>query len=147
MDHHCPWVNNCVGFYNSGHFIRFLFFVDLACTYHVTMLTRRVFDALGKRYWDSNDTMELLFVVLNYVTCIPVLLLVGGFRCAILLHPFLAYMPTEAGSLYHFYCVLGNTTTIEGCEKDKVATLIRRGKIRAIKFPYVCTALQPFLWF
>ena len=43
----------------------------------------------------------------------------------------------EMGSLYHFYCILGNTTTIEGWEKDKVATLIRRGKIRAIKFPYV----------
>jgi len=55
---------------------------------------------------------------LNYVTCVPVLLLVGGF------------------SLYHFYCILGNTTTIEGWEKDKVATLIRRGKIRAMKFPY-----------
>jgi hypothetical protein len=44
-------VNNCVGFYNYGHFIRFLFFVDLACTYHVIMLTRRVFDALGEQYW------------------------------------------------------------------------------------------------
>ena len=44
-------MNNCVGFYNYGHFIRFLFFVDLACTYHVTMLTRRVFDTVGKHYW------------------------------------------------------------------------------------------------
>ncbi|KAI0297589.1 DHHC palmitoyltransferase-domain-containing protein [Multifurca ochricompacta] len=116
--HHCPWVNNCVGFYNYGHFIRFLFFVDLACIFHVTMITRRIFDTLGKHYWDSSDTTELLFVVLNYVTCVPVLLMVGGF------------------SLYHLYCILGNTTTIEGWEKDKVATLIRRGKIREIKFPY-----------
>ena len=48
-------------------------------------------------------------------------------------------------SLYHFYCIAGNTTTIEHWEKDKVATLIRRGKIRAIKFPYVRNfALSPF---
>jgi len=133
-DHHCPWVNNCVGFYNYSHFIRFLFFVDLSCTYHVIMVTRRVFDTIGKHYWvrhmrfcpqhsqtffqDSSDARELLWVVMNYVTCVPVLLMVGGF------------------SLYHFYALLGNTTTIEAWEKDKVATLIRRGKIREVKFPY-----------
>jgi palmitoyltransferase len=35
-------------------------------------------------------------------------------------------------SLYHFYSLLGNSTTIEGWEKDKVATLVRRGKIREV---------------
>jgi len=32
--------------------------------------------------------------------------------------------------------MMGNSTTIEGWEKDKAATLVRRGKIREIKFPY-----------
>lgn len=57
----------------------------------------------------------MVFLVLNYALCIPVLLLVGMF------------------SLYHFYCLSINTTTIESWEKDKVATMIRRGKIREVR--------------
>ena len=42
IDHHCPWINNCVGHFNHGHFIRFLFFVDVACSYHIVMVTMKV---------------------------------------------------------------------------------------------------------
>ncbi|KAJ7193293.1 zf-DHHC-domain-containing protein [Mycena pura] len=118
MDHHCPWINNCVGHFNHGHFIRFLFYVDLACSYHLVMVSRRVFTSLGGRYWDEPDTVELVFIILNFVTCIPVLLSVGAF------------------SLYHFNALMNNTTTIEGWEKDKAATMVRRGKIQEVKFPY-----------
>jgi hypothetical protein len=58
-------------------------------------------------------------LVLNLATCVPVWLAVGIF------------------SIYHVYCAVGNSTTIEGWEKDRVATLVRRGKIRHMKYPYV----------
>ncbi|KAF9778223.1 zf-DHHC-domain-containing protein [Thelephora terrestris] len=118
MDHHCPWVNNCLGQHNYAYFIRFLFYVDLACSYHLLMITYRVLSTAEGNYWIEPDTIEVFFIVLNYVTCIPVLVGVGIF------------------SLYHFYCLMGNSTTIEGWEKDKVATLVRRGEIREVKFPY-----------
>ncbi|KAG6337063.1 hypothetical protein ID866_2016 [Astraeus odoratus] len=105
MDHHCPWVNNCIGHFNHGHFIRFLFYVDVCCSYHIAM--------------DEPSAAELFFLIMNYVTVTPVILSVGAF------------------SLYHFHGLLGNTTTIEGWEKDKAATLMRHGKIREVRYPYV----------
>ena len=51
IDHHCPWTNNCVGHYNYGHFIRFLCYVAVACSYHVAMVTRRVIDATSTKQW------------------------------------------------------------------------------------------------
>ena len=37
MDHHCPWINNCVGHLNHRAFTLFLFFVPIGCT-HTTVI-------------------------------------------------------------------------------------------------------------
>ncbi|KAH0838061.1 DHHC palmitoyltransferase-domain-containing protein [Lanmaoa asiatica] len=132
MDHHCPWVNNCIGHFNHGHFIRFLFYVDLTCTYHLFMVTQRVMATMRIRYYDDPSGFEFLCIIMNYVLVVPVILAVGAF------------------SIYHFYSLTSNTTTIEGWEKDKAATLKRNGKIQEDLGVWrnVVSILgsNPFLW-
>lgn len=65
------------------------------------------------------ELLELLFLIFNFAASVPVWVCVSLF------------------AIYHLYLVGNNTTTIERWEKDKVATLVRRGKLAEIKYPYV----------
>jgi len=38
MDHHCPWVNNCVGIGNHKFFILFIFWTNVVCSYALIMV-------------------------------------------------------------------------------------------------------------
>lgn len=38
MDHHCPWINNCVGERNQKYFIQFLFYVGVLSVYSIALI-------------------------------------------------------------------------------------------------------------
>ena len=118
MDHYCPWMNNCIGFYNYGHFIRFLSFVDIGCSYHLITVIKRIIHP-----HPVPSSNELGIIVANILFCLLVLIVVGSF------------------SIYHFYAVFINTTTIENWEKDKVDNLSSRGKIKHVSCTYFLRTL------
>lgn len=38
MDHHCPWINGCVGFANQKPFLLFLFYTCLGAIHGGTLM-------------------------------------------------------------------------------------------------------------
>ncbi|KAF9923212.1 Palmitoyltransferase [Linnemannia zychae] len=131
MDHHCPWINNCVGYFNYGHFIRFITWVTITTGACMLLLLARVWDAIQNEtrymYRDDGPTKaQIIFLAVNILVDGGVLLAVG-ILC-----------------VYHLWSLMSNTSTIEVWEQEKVEAMIKKGKLRKVKFPYDVGCLRNY---
>mmetsp|Transcript_96280 Transcript_96280/g.277924 ORF Transcript_96280/g.277924 Transcript_96280/m.277924 type:complete len:363 (-) Transcript_96280:130-1218(-) len=95
MDHHCPWIYNCVGFHNYKYFFLLLFYTMLDTHFIMWTMTESMVRAI-----DENAPFIMMFFLLFGLT--------------------LAFFLGTLDTLFfgfHVWLVMVGLTTIEFCEK------------------------------
>ncbi|XP_070551437.1 palmitoyltransferase ZDHHC3-like isoform X2 [Ptychodera flava] len=94
MDHHCPWINNCVGEFNQRYFIQFLFYVGVASIYSlILVLVSWLVECKECEVSPSNQSRKIAHTVILIVESI----LFGLFVTAILCDQLTAIFDDETG--------------------------------------------------
>ncbi|TPP66256.1 Palmitoyltransferase [Fasciola gigantica] len=81
MDHHCPWINNCVGEYNQKYFILFLVYVGALCIHALVLVV--VCRAVINGETNHSDSEADAIVVAHTVILVAICCLFGLFVLAI----------------------------------------------------------------
>ena len=83
MDHHCPWLNNCVGHFNYRYFFLFLVSLSIGCLVFIIHGTSLFLNEFWYRRSDiewPNELAPVLFILL-YCICIAIGIAVFMMAC------------------------------------------------------------------
>ncbi|XP_072940000.1 palmitoyltransferase ZDHHC6 [Epargyreus clarus] len=137
MDHHCPWINCCVGHANHRYFNLFLLFAVCGCLQASIILTIGLYHAINRVWYLRHGTGREPLVVLSLGELLATLLAVGMAVGVVL----------AVGALLYFQIrgILRNRTTIEDWIMEKAVSRRAESGGAAFVFPYDRGALAN-LW-
>ncbi|CAM8899010.1 hypothetical protein QQ045_005330 [Rhodiola kirilowii] len=105
MDHHCVWINNCVGHWNYKSFVNLVFYATVGSLYTTVMI---IWCALQEGLDFAESTALKPLYVAYGILAVALNLVLG----------------TLLG--WHIYLILHNMTTIEYYESTRAAWLARK---------------------
>ncbi|XP_061525272.1 zf-DHHC domain-containing protein isoform X2 [Phycodurus eques] len=84
MDHHCPWINNCVGELNQKYFIQFLFYTGVASVYATLLVVSAwVWHIRTERDGEAENAPGKHLIVAHYIILLVESVLFGVFTLVI----------------------------------------------------------------
>ncbi|KAL4325030.1 hypothetical protein GQ457_11G007370 [Hibiscus cannabinus] len=114
-DHHCVWINNCVGHANYKAFFVFVVYAVIACFYSLVLLVGGL-NSDSQIDVQQRDSFRIIYVI-----------------SGLLLLPLSVALSVLLG--WHIYLVLQNKTTIEYHEGVRALCLAQKGG-SVYKHPY-----------
>lgn len=109
QDHHCIWINNCVGHRNYKAFFVLVFYATAACLYSSIIMV----NCVRHKDWDFKGVLPLkLFYVASGTMIFGLTLTLGTLLS------------------WHIYLTVHNMTTIEYYEGKRAAWLARKSGLK-----------------
>ncbi|VDM56002.1 unnamed protein product [Angiostrongylus costaricensis] len=127
MDHHCPWINNCVGHRNHAFFVRFLGSAVLGCFHALLILIASFYHAINLNYYHRFGNGSEPEVILTFSSLI-LLVIASAFAFGVvvgvggLLYLQLKYIKNNKTGIEEY---IEQRETVSGGQYGKVAISFR----------------------